>query len=137
MKHPYEEGFTLIELMIVVAIIAILSAIAVPLYQIYMAKAQVGAALADIRPGKTTMEYVAQDARDASVVTAAYIGLTPTERCPTVEARLDSTGIGSITCTLQGGSGVQGKDLILHRAADGIWSCDGSAFEERYRPAGC
>ncbi|KAG0752922.1 hypothetical protein G6F63_016431 [Rhizopus arrhizus] len=102
-----------------------------------MAKAQVGAALADIRPGKTTMEYVAQDAKDASVVTAAYIGLVPTQRCPTIEAKLDSAGVGSITCTLQGGSAVQGKDLILRRAADGIWSCDGSAFEARYRPAGC
>ena len=137
MKRPTEMGFLIIELMIVIAIIAILSAIAVPLYQVYMAKAQVGAALADIRPGKTTMEYVAQDAKDASVVTATYIGLVPTERCPTMEAKLDSAGVGSITCTLHGGTGVDGKDLILRRSAEGIWSCDGSAFEARYRPTGC
>jgi prepilin-type N-terminal cleavage/methylation domain-containing protein len=54
-KHT---GFTLIELMIVVAIIAILAAIAIPMYQQYVAKAQLAAAFAEIRPGKTTVETV-------------------------------------------------------------------------------
>ncbi|PJL65088.1 prepilin-type cleavage/methylation domain-containing protein [Stenotrophomonas maltophilia] len=131
------KGFTLIELMIVIAIVAVLAAMALPIYQTYVAKAQLGAALAEIRPGKTTIEAVVQDSRDGSIVDAAYIGLAPSTRCSAVFAQLTPSGIASIACTLVGGNAVNGKDLILRRAADGTWTCDGSAFEARYRPTGC
>ncbi|HIE5511886.1 TPA: pilin [Stenotrophomonas maltophilia] len=130
-------GFTLIELMIVVAIISVLTAIAVPVYQTYVARSQVTAALADIRPGKTTVESVAQDSRNANLVDADFVGLYPTSRCTVMTAVLDDAGVASIGCTVSGAPPVKGKILFLKRAADGIWTCDGSAFEARYRPTGC
>ncbi|WP_188246550.1 prepilin-type N-terminal cleavage/methylation domain-containing protein, partial [Stenotrophomonas maltophilia] len=53
-----QRGFSLIELMIVVAIIAIISAIAMSIYQGFVSKSQLVAGLAEIRPGKTTIEAV-------------------------------------------------------------------------------
>ncbi|HHW4668899.1 MAG TPA: pilin [Xylella fastidiosa subsp. multiplex] len=53
-----QQGFTLLEVMVVLIVIAILTAIMLPLYQHYVAKAQVMAALADITPGRTPAEII-------------------------------------------------------------------------------
>ncbi|ENE2730883.1 TPA: pilin [Stenotrophomonas maltophilia] len=132
-----QKGFTLIELMIVVAIIGILAAIATVAFQPYIIRTQLTAALADISPGKMLVETVVYENRSASLVTPEFIGGAQNAHCSNVEAELSDSGVGHISCTLKGHSALEGKDLILRRSAEGIWSCDGSAFEARYRPTGC
>jgi type IV pilus assembly protein PilA len=53
MRHQWNRGFTLIELMIVVAIVAVLSSIAIPQYQAYTVRAKVSEGLTIIGPAKT------------------------------------------------------------------------------------
>ncbi|MEZ1575162.1 pilin, partial [Pseudomonas aeruginosa] len=65
-----QKGFTLIELMIVVAIIGILAAIAIPQYQNYVSRSQVSRVMAEAGSLKTAVEACLQDGRTA-VGTAA------------------------------------------------------------------
>jgi len=126
-RNKAELGFTLIELMIVVAIIGILAAIAIPAYQDYVAKAQFTAALTEITPGKHLIE-VAMDAAE-TVTVPADIGLKAvTKNCATITATGKiSSGISTIQCTILGGSNIVGKTIALKRNAVGVWKCISNA----------
>jgi prepilin-type N-terminal cleavage/methylation domain len=129
-----QQGFTLIELMIVVAIIAILAAIALPAYQNYVRKSQVTAALSDITPGKTQFEVKINEGSGFGNDGSAVGLQNSTSRCTKIDVVASDTG--SITCTMIGGAGVGGQTIAWTRNSSGNWKCSTTA-DAKYRPSTC
>lgn len=130
-----QGGFSLIELMIVVAIIAILAAIAMPQYQNYVAKAQTAAALAEITPGKIGVE--AMVAEDTTTTSPVALGLQPvTPRCSNITVTMPGLGVATLTCVMKGGSKVSGN-LVLARNSDGVWTCTSTMTDQTLLPSIC
>lgn len=132
-------GFTLIELMIVVAIIAILAAIAVPQYQTYVARSQVTAALGDITPGRTAYETLVNQGvtNGATYANAGNLGLqSTTPHCQRITSTVAVAGQGSIQCTLDGSTAIRNLKVQLDRSSSGSWSCS-STVDPRYLPSSC
>ena len=138
MKAQMQKGFTLIELMIVVAIIGILAAIALPAYQDYVAKSQVTAGLADIRGGVTSYEERIQSG-GSGTPTAADIGLAgTTPRCAiSAGGNYNAASGQTITCNLKGNPKVNGATVVLTRNTSGLWNCTSTVTDAKYKPNGC
>ncbi|MBL3554942.1 MULTISPECIES: pilin [Marinobacter] len=139
------SGFTLIELMIVVAIIGIISAIAIPAYRGYVMQSQVNRALGELSTYKSAVEErLAQN----GVLVNPDIGYTPspltTGTAATDIAVLNPDGSGHLQVTMGGNAhnNLTGVILRLERSVTGSWGCivDTSGapnWNDRYSPSGC
>ena len=131
----YTKAFTLIELMIVVAILAILASIAMAAYQDYTIRAQVNAGLSDITGGKTAFESLVV-ANSLTTFDVADIGLqSSTTRCRTIT--MEPGADGHIRCELVGHPRIAGVELTVNRDDEtDLWSCI-IPIDDKYRPDGC
>jgi type IV pilus assembly protein PilA len=145
MKRTIQKGFTLIELMIVIAIIGILAAIAIPMYQDYTVRAKVTEGITAASPCKLGVaEFYASN--------SSYPGSLTSAGCTTVATTyVSSVGVGNggvVTVTLTsitGLGGAAGGQIVLtpQTAVNGAvdWRCAGAGnlagAGSRFVPTSC
>lgn len=137
------KGFTLIELMIVVAIIGILAAIAIPAYRDYIARAQASEALVLLMGKKTPLgEFFSDTGRWPTSVNS--ISGTGDQGKYIAVVEISSGGGTSnelaLTATIRTtnvSKSLQGKAIQLTSISGSTWTCSSPDMEPRFLPTAC
>lgn len=137
--HTPTKGFTLIELMIAIAIIGIVAAVAVPQYQNYVAKAQASRVMSELHDTRMLVELCLMERAELA---AACEVEAATNTLLTAAPTVTLEGSNELAAAVEGEFGgraaapLRGNTLAWQRSHSGVWACT-TNVHERHRPAGC
>lgn len=145
MQKLNQKGFTLIELMIVVAIIGILAAIAIPAYQDYIARAQTSEAVELLAGGKTPLSEYYSDRGQWPAAAGSVMGNMSGKYVSLVAITTGASATTQtlvLTATLKGAGSVNkniaGTTVLMSTANGGsIWTCSAGTITSKYLPGAC
>ncbi len=141
MMKSAQKGFTLIELMIVVAIIGILAAIAIPAYQDYTIRSKVSEAVALASEAKTAVAETAASLGGLAAVTSqATTGYVTPTTVYVASITIGANGVITVTTRATGATVAPAFTLTPAQAnaeAPITWVCARTAGENKHVPANC
>ncbi|HEZ2338269.1 TPA: pilin [Neisseria meningitidis] len=141
-----QKGFTLIELMIVIAIVGILAAVALPAYQDYTARAQMSEALTLAEGQKSAVvEYYSDNGTFPNSNTSAGIAASNEIKGKYVASvKVEgNASVASITATMNSSNvnkDIKGKTLVLvskQNSGSFSWECKKGSVDEKFLPSTC
>ena len=141
MKRSMQQGFTLIELMIVVAIIGILAAVALPAYQDYTVRAKVTEVILAASSAKTNLSEAAQVNGGMPATASLSVESQSSTYVTSVSYTSSATSTGVITATANAKEAkMNGGTVVLTGTVQTngqvTWVCGGT-IPAKYRPASC
>ena len=137
------QGFTLVELIIAIAIVGVLAAIAMQSYANHMAQTRINVAISELNGGKPQYELILIDASvsGSNIFTVKNMFFSnESEFCLYGVNAPDNLGNSNhaLICELKNSASLNGKSVYFNRSASGKWSCSTSAdIPEKYKPVSC
>ena len=139
MKRSVQKGFTLIELMIVVAIIGILAAVALPAYQDYTVRAKVSEVMLAASSAKTAVSEAASTLSVMPDAASAGVQTQSSKYVSSVLYAKASDTEGTVTALATGDANITGSTITMlgaYSAGQVTWTCGGTILT-KYRPSSC